>query len=896
MQRKILRLFLFCFSFVLRFLFGVKSYDLVKKELNQENNEEQVAQLVFRNKVDSYQKPTQWPWGSSGGSYSLSILGENVTNVSALSIDVFYEPEAVNVYTVRNLLSLDSTSIFDSKIDNTNGVIHISYAFLENQEINDIYVFAFDFHILDSAKANSYFSMAIVSACDEEGNNVEIQSDFSYFTIKDSAIVDSVASIYVFSIDLAKQNDVVTLSYNCFTDLGAGTFELTYDREAFELLKFQKGSFLDKSTMYTAINTSVAGKLSISFASMDTNPEYINPDLFSIQFKVKTNSDNQWDFILDSFGLTSKDGLTKYKAPSLVKRIQTVYEQDTSLLPLMYLTADVDETNKKVDVTLSMEANSHLSAADIEIDFDTSLFSYDSYQSKVSLTDEYLLGVNDKKKSEGILKLSWVYMNDLTQKVDFAKFTFDILDVYVDSTPTFTLKATGTRNQNLKSVDLAYQSASVSLTINKHEWSDWSVTNSPTCTEDGIESRSCNYCHRVELKKVEKYGHDFVRTETPATCTEDGKIEYICSRCGKHDTSREDVLPAKGHSYGEWIIDTEPTCAKNGTRHRVCSECGQCQDESVPALGHDFVRTETTATCTEDGKIEYICSRCGKHDTSREEVLPAKGHFYGKWIIDTKPTCTENGTRHRVCSECGHTDTDIISALGHDFVFCDGKEPTCTEIGWNSYETCSRCGYTTYVEITALGHDYIKMETPATCTEEGKIEYICSRCGKHDTSREEVLPAKGHFYGKWIIDTKPTCTENGTRHRVCSECGQCQDESIPALGHDFVRTETPATCTKDGKIEYICSRCGKHDTSREEVLPAKGHSYGEWITEKEATTKEEGLMSRTCSVCGDVEAKIISKLEKKTNILAIAFSTAGVTITGISIFIVLFLKKRKKQS
>ena len=38
----------------------------------------------------------------------------------------------------------------------------------------------------------------------------------------------------------------------------------------------------------------------------------------------------------------------------------------------------------------------------------------------------------------------------------------------------------------------------------------------------------------------------------------------------------------------------------------------------------------------------------------------------------------------------------------------DAQAPTCTEIGWNAYDTCKRegCGYTTYVEISALNHDW----------------------------------------------------------------------------------------------------------------------------------------------------------------------------------------------
>ena len=37
------------------------------------------------------------------------------------------------------------------------------------------------------------------------------------------------------------------------------------------------------------------------------------------------------------------------------------------------------------------------------------------------------------------------------------------------------------------------------------------------------------------------------------------------------------------------------------------------------------------------------------------------------------------------------------------------------------------------------------------------------------------------------------------------------------------------------------------------------HTYGEWVVEKEATEKTEGLKSRTCTVCGDKQTQVIPK-------------------------------------
>ena len=43
-------------------------------------------------------------------------------------------------------------------------------------------------------------------------------------------------------------------------------------------------------------------------------------------------------------------------------------------------------------------------------------------------------------------------------------------------------------------------------------------------------------------------------------------------------------------------------------------------------------------------------------------------------------------------------------------------------------------------------------------------------------------------------------------------------------------------------------------------MPAAGHTFGDWIIEKEATVKEAGSKYHTCSVCGVRETQEIPKL------------------------------------
>ena len=92
-------------------------------------------------------------------------------------------------------------------------------------------------------------------------------------------------------------------------------------------------------------------------------------------------------------------------------------------------------------------------------------------------------------------------------------------------------------------------------------------------------------------------------------------------------------------------------------------------------------------------------------------------HDYTDTVV--APTCTEKGYTIHTCA-CGESyAADYKDALGHDLVHHDGKAATCTEIGWEAYDTCSRCDCTTYKEIPATGHNY--------------NDGVCTVCGAKDT-------------------------------------------------------------------------------------------------------------------------------------------------------------------
>ena len=80
-----------------------------------------------------------------------------------------------------------------------------------------------------------------------------------------------------------------------------------------------------------------------------------------------------------------------------------------------------------------------------------------------------------------------------------------------------------------------------------------------------------------------------------ATCTEPGLTEgKKCSLCDAVITPQA-VIPAKGHTTSDWVIDTEPAPGVEGSRHKECMECGETLETGVIEALPVETDTETEA-------------------------------------------------------------------------------------------------------------------------------------------------------------------------------------------------------------------------------------------------------------------------------------------------------------
>ena len=172
----------------------------------------------------------------------------------------------------------------------------------------------------------------------------------------------------------------------------------------------------------------------------------------------------------------------------------------------------------------------------------------------------------------------------------------------------------------------------------EHEWDEWKTAKEPTCTENGIEERSCK-CGEKETKEITKLDHiigDWV-IDTEPTCTSDGAKHLSCTVCSEVIVSGP--IPAMGHTDGEWITDLEPTCNTDGSEHKTCTVCKETiNSRPINALGHDYTENVTKATAESKASVKFDCNVCKESYTEEIEQIRVSAQ-----LTDSGMTMTGGG-------------------------------------------------------------------------------------------------------------------------------------------------------------------------------------------------------------------------------------------------------------
>ena len=74
------------------------------------------------------------------------------------------------------------------------------------------------------------------------------------------------------------------------------------------------------------------------------------------------------------------------------------------------------------------------------------------------------------------------------------------------------------------------------------------------------------------------------------------------------------VIPAAGHTFGEWALYKAPTCSAAGERRRICGVCGKAETENLAKDGSNHSGAERiekakAASCAAAGYSgDAVCS------------------------------------------------------------------------------------------------------------------------------------------------------------------------------------------------------------------------------------------------------------------------------------------------
>ena len=215
-----------------------------------------------------------------------------------------------------------------------------------------------------------------------------------------------------------------------------------------------------------------------------------------------------------------------------------------------------------------------------------------------------------------------------------------------------------------------------------HQYGEWSVTRTATCTEAGEEARFCS--------------------------------------CGDTQTR---TLPTKEHCYGDWTVTKIATCTEAGEQEKVCS-CGDKLTQSL-AAGHSYSEWVVVkeATCAQEGERYIICSAC--NDKKTESLSKSSTHTYNEGTITKSPTCTASGSKTVVCTVCNATKEESISPLGHSA---------------DSTGKCSRCGLMTLNMTNTEIEKSKKIETMSHSVSEYSDEIIINITLKDGASYSVQVP------------------------------------------------------------------------------------------------------------------------------------------------------------
>ena len=144
--------------------------------------------------------------------------------------------------------------------------------------------------------------------------------------------------------------------------------------------------------------------------------------------------------------------------------------------------------------------------------------------------------------------------------------------------------------------------------------SDDTETSEPDVSDSSVDSSSEKEPSSVpssSSQSSEPHLHAYKITRISPTCTTEGYTLYKCS-CGAE--KRDNFIPAKGHTWSEWNILSEPTFTEFGKKERRCTVCGASESEEIEKLNKNDFINEIVKLVNEQRKANNLTELTNRTD------------------------------------------------------------------------------------------------------------------------------------------------------------------------------------------------------------------------------------------------------------------------------------------
>ena len=461
--------------------------------------------------------------------------------------------------------------------------------------------------------------------------------------------------------------------------------------------------------------------------------------------------------------------------------------------------------------------------------------------------------------------------------------------------------------------EVCHQTRYDSLPAFGHSFSDWTVTIEQQEFECGERERTCMTCGYEETEILPAtHEHNYIVDVTAPTCVDEGYTLYTCSGCGYSEQS--DFVPALGHS--EYVDAAIPaTCTESGlTEGLHCGRCGLMllEQEVVPALGHSWGEWEETLapTETERGEKQHVCSVCEAVETvpvpelNHEEI----GHDYEYSVTVVEPTCTEGGYTIHACF-CGEVcKSDWTPETGHTEVIDPGVEPTLKSTGLTEGSHCSVCGevlvaqerlpkldsYPVILNLNGIDtHDLYAYVDGKPCERDGNFVYILNKDAKlltlyshnrYDEDTHATYPTHMYVWKLSFEDGRYVAT----RIEQFDDILQYAGSSIRTSGNKGIRmitavpTSAKQALTWGGLMGYILEEYGTlvawdselngEELTLDTACAKKAYAYKK-DTADPIFKEDNGLTQYTNVLVGFTNEKCVSDLSMRSYMILTDVST-----------------------